>query len=138
MKYVAISTVNLLILLIGIVLGVMLAPHLETKVSAAEPQLQTAPNPPATAQGGGPQKVTPMVSAGTVGFFLLLSHHIQSDELVVNGLDLLKLHQAELNLLSRFVPASELQNAINGARVAQSDLYQVATPSSAPASQPPK
>ena len=67
------------------------------------------------------------IGAGSIGVYLLLSHHIQTDELVANGIDLLKLHQAEINLLSRFVPASEITNAINEARVPEDQQYQVAT-----------
>jgi hypothetical protein len=77
-------------------------------------------------------KVQPQMTAGTVAIFLTLSHHIQSDELVVNGFDMLKLQQNELNLLARFVPVKDVQAAIEDSRASQ--LYQVAEAPSTPTS----
>lgn len=74
------------------------------------------------------------MTAGTIGIYLILAHHIQSDQLVVNGYDLLKLQNAELTLLSRFVPASEIAKAVNDARVPE--VYQVQNPTPAPVPAP--
>ncbi len=128
-RYAVISAINLAILLVGIAIGVMLAPHIERTVNAnPAAQAQTgAPSQPATtALTSGPQKVQANMTAGTVGFYLLLAHHVQSDELVVNGIDLLKLHQAEINMLGRFVPPQEISRAISESKVPESALYQVA------------
>ena len=113
MKYALTTLANLLVLAVGITIGVYLSPHLERPVQAsAEPQAATPASPPTEAE----QKITaiqPSMTTGTVGFFLVLSHHIQSDELVVNGYDILKLQNEELGLLSHFVPQVEIQNAVN-------------------------
>lgn len=141
MKNALASLVNLVTLLIGISIGVMLAPHIEhpAKAVSEEPQVQSTPGaavqPPSGFEGHmvTPQMVQPGLTVGTGGVYLLLSHHIQSDELVVNGYDMLKLQNAQLQLLSRFVPASEIQAAVNGARA--DHLYQAGPP---PGSQPTK
>lgn len=126
--------------LLGIGIGILLAPGLRGvhATESATPQVQ--PSQPASTQMSGsqtapqalafsPQKLTrvdPTMTAGTVGFYLILGHRLQSDELVVNGYDLLKLHQAELNLLARFVPPSEIYRAINESKA--SELYTLKQP----------
>jgi hypothetical protein len=55
------------------------------------------------------------MTTGTIGIYLILSHHLQTDELVVNGYDLLKLQNAELGLLSHFVPQAEIKAAVESA-----------------------
>jgi len=75
-----------------------------------------------------------MMTGGSVGVYLVLAHHVQSDELVVNGYDLLKLQQGEINLLSRFVPAAEISNMVNSARA--TELYTVKAQGSAPTAKP--
>lgn len=125
MKYALVSAINLAILLVGIAIGIVLSPHLEKPVAAQAPVATQTPAPPTS---GATKKVEPQMSAGTVGVYLFLAHHIQSDELVVNGIDLLKLHQGEVNLLQKFVPASDINKIITDAKVSESDLYQVVTP----------
>jgi hypothetical protein len=136
MRYALASFLNLLILGVGIAIGFVLAPHMEKPVQATiEPQAATSqPTPQATPNSGEPKiaTVTPQLTTGTVGIYLVLSHHIQSDELVVNGYDMLKLQNEELSLLSRFVPALEIQNAVNRSRA--SELFKIEQPKPA---QPP-
>ena len=144
MRYALTSFANLLILLVGITIGVFLAPHIEKPVLAvSSPQ---APAPPAATPAPQPvvadgvEQVQPAMQAGTVGFYLLLAHHTQTDELVVNGLDLLKLEQGELNLLSRLpgVYPGQIQGIVDGAR-ADTHLYQIGAPKViAPVPVPPK
>jgi hypothetical protein len=135
MRYALTSLANLLMLVVGITIGVLLAPHFERRVDAVSAS-QAAPAPQATppsatpsAAASGVEQVQPMMQAGTVGFYLLLAHHTQTDELVVNGLDILKLEQGELNLLSRLpgVYPGQIQGIVDDAR-SGTHLYQVASP----------
>lgn len=133
MKYALTTLANLLTLVVGITIGLLLAPHIEKSVHAtsAEPQAAT---PGTTFSGAITQQsaepkvttVQPSMTTGTIGIYLILSHHIQSDELVVNGYDVMKLQNAELSLLSRFVPASEIQAAVDGAKAGE--VFTVAKP----------
>ena len=138
MKNALASLVNLVTLLVGIAIGVMLAPRIERPARAitGEPQVPTqnqpapgAPTPPTgLAATANPEQIQPTFTAGSEGVFLLLSHHIQSDELVVNGIDVLKLEQGELNLLSHVpgVMPWELSKIVTDAR--DTHLYQVGPP----------
>jgi len=135
-KYTVASAINLAILIVGVVIGVMLAPRF-TGTTNAQPISSNAQQPPTftqTVNQGLPMpevqpKVTPVMpgmTTGTVGIFLILAHHVQSDELVVNGYDILKLQNAELQLLSRFVPQSEIAKAINDSKA--TELFTVKQP----------
>jgi hypothetical protein len=128
MEYTLAAFVNLLTLAVGIAIGILLAPRLERSVHAnVDPQAaqQANQSPPPTAEPAGPIQVQPGMTIGTIGAYQILSHHIQSDELVVNGIDLLKLEQGEFNLLSSLgVPTSKLDQIVADARKTQ--LYQVA------------
>jgi hypothetical protein len=118
MRYALASFLNLLILGVGIAIGFMLAPHLEKPVQATvEPQAAVSQPTPQAAPTSGEPKITtvsPSLNTGTVGIYLVLAHHVQSDELVVNGYDILRLQNEELSLLSRFVPAVEIQMPSTG------------------------
>jgi hypothetical protein len=128
MRYALTSFANLLILLVGITIGVLLAPHIEQHAQAANTDPQTTPAASLSTKEGIEQ-VQPSMQAGTVGFYLLLAHHTQTDELVVNGIDLLKLEQGELNLLSRIpgVYPGQIQAIVDDAKK-DTHLYQVSTP----------
>ena len=139
MKNALASLVNLATLLIGITIGIILAPHLEKPAHAvsAEPQAPV-PAPTSAATPGGPEQITPGMTVGSIGTYLLLSHHIQSDELVVNGIDLLKLHEGELDLISKLpgVNPGQVQGIVNNAK--DTHLYQVATPKQPPSGTAPQ
>ena len=127
MKNALVSLVNLLTLLVGIAIGILLAPHIEKPASA----LSQAPSVPSDLSGQpvtDVEQIQPSMTVGTLGAYRLLTHHIQSDELVVNGIDLLKLQEGELNLLARTlgVNPQDVQNVVNQAR--NTHLYQVGTP----------
>lgn len=147
MKYALASLVNLLILLVGIALGLLLRPYIDRPVHAAsEPQfgsqLGTSQVPfGQTVVAAVEPKITsvsPSLTTGTVGIYLVLSHHIQSDELVVNGYDLLKLQNEELGLLSRFVSSADIQNAVNRSRAAEVYKIEQPKPAQAPATTKPQ
>jgi hypothetical protein len=130
MKYALASLANLLTLAIGIALGVMLSPHLEKPAHAfsAAPQATAPPvTTPLAATPNGPEQISPTMTVGSIGTYLLLAHHIQSDELVVNGIDVLKLEQGEINLLARTlgINPQDVQNIVNDAKVTH--VYQVAS-----------
>ncbi len=127
MRYAAVSFINLAILGAGIAIGVIVAPHFEVKVQARTVEQQ--PAVPAPSSANGPEQMTPGLSTGSMGAYLFLAHHIQSDELVVNGIDMLKLQQGELDLLSAAgVNPVKIEHVINQAR--DTHLYQVAAPKS--------
>ena len=139
MKYALASFANLLTLVIGITIGIMLAPHFERPAQAVSTESQAAPSA-TTAQAPPPsniEQVSPTMTAGSIGSYLVLAHHVQSDELVVNGLDMMKLQQGELNLLSKIpgVYSWELSGIIKDAR--DTHLYQVASPKQPQPTNPP-
>ena len=146
MKNALASLVNLVTLLIGITIGIMLAPHLEKQASAVSaPPAQVPPSsnptgvpppqPPGMFSAATAEPIQPTMTVGSIGSYLVLAHHVQADELVVGQFNLLKLQNAELQLLARFVPPSDIQAAVNSAR--EDRVYQVAPPSQ-PSSAPPK
>ena len=136
MRYALTTFANLAVLLVGITIGVILAPHVEKHAQAAEGQTQT-PAAPAV-NNSSPEQVQPQMTIGTIGAYIVLSHHVQSDEMVVNGIDILKLEQGELNLLSRIpgVYPWEVQGIVDNAKATH--LYQVASPKPPVAAPSPK
>jgi hypothetical protein len=146
MKYALASLANLATLAIGITIGIMLAPHLEKPASARAEPSQVQPSSGGLGAPTGftatvvvPEQVQPQMTTGTIGSYLLLAHHVQTDELVVNGLDVVKLEQGELNLMARTLGFNrqDVQNIVDQARTTQ--LYQVAPQKQpAPANTPQK
>jgi len=147
MRNVLASLVNLVTLLIGITVGIILAPHFEKpahaislpeQVGGNNFQLPVFGSSPVAAVPDITPKITPvqpMISGGTAGFYMVLSHHVQADELVVNGYDLLKLQNAELQMLSRFVSPTDIRNAVIESK--SPELFQISEPKPAtPAPQP--
>jgi len=101
-KYAAISTKNLAALLVGIFLGITFAPHLEHKVSAAPPQLPTVSTQspaPACVPSSTVECVTPIMIISSAGIGTLLTNRIASDQVIVNGYDVLKLENNILNAM---------------------------------------
>jgi hypothetical protein len=74
------------------------------------------------------EEITPTMTAGSIGGYLVLAHTMQSDEAVVGGLDLLKLHLNTLNYLSRQLGANqiELQNIVSNSRAEK--VYTIKSP----------
>ena len=133
------SFANLLTLAIGIAIGLMLAPRVEKTAHAQVSNAQSvppAPTPQSSLGTTSPEQVQPAISAGSMGAFLLLAHHVQSDELVVNGIDMLKLQQGELNLLATIpgVMPQSIQKIVDDAK--NTHLYQVASPKPPAQAQP--
>ena len=115
----------------------MLAPHIEESATAQskEPAQQTQAAAPSTTAGQKIITAQPSLTTGTVGIYLVLAHHIQSDELVVNGYDMLKLQNAELQMLSRLIPSNDIQKAVNDARA--SEVFTLPPQQTSAPTQPP-
>jgi hypothetical protein len=111
-RYAAISAINLAILLVGIVLGIILAPHIEqTAIASGSAQKTVSPDPGRVMAPQSPQSpscvssatvecVTPIMTVGSAGIGKLLSNQIATEQLSVNGYDILKL---DTNLLAAMV-----------------------------------
>lgn len=137
MKYSFVAFINFVTLATGIAIGLIIAPRVEKTVRAKVEGVQSAPSSTPTVPNEGTQvaagapkvtPITPMMTGGSIGVYLVLAHHVQSDELVVNGYDMLKLQQGELNLLSRFVPPAEISKIVDNAKA--TEIYTVKTPAS--------
>jgi len=111
------SLLNLLTLAIGMFLGLYL--------SASHPGLVRAQNQPEI------QPITPVATVGSIGSLLVLAHEVQTDSLVVNGYDVMKLQQGILNYLGTQITANPtgLQAIVEGARAKK--LYTVKPPAAA-------
>jgi hypothetical protein len=101
-RYVATSAINLVILLVGIAIGVALAPRIEKPVSA-HPQMPQSSN---TGSASGQkesdvqfEEITPGIAIGSLATSTLLAHRIATDQLMVNGYDILALDEGVINLL---------------------------------------
>jgi hypothetical protein len=104
-----IAVTNILTLLAGVIIGLSL-PHLSRVFAQPVPL-----TPPTVAI----EEVIPVMTAGAVAFGTVLAGRIAADDISVRGLDLLKLHQNTLNLMSSkpglFTPA-EVQGVIEQSR----------------------
>lgn len=88
---------------IGFVCGAMYHPGQEVRAQAIIPQPPTV------------QEVSPTMTAGSIGTGLLLAHTVASDQLLVNGYDVLKMQQNMLNYLANqpLAERAAIQNIIN-------------------------
>ena len=118
------SFLNSATLLIGLLTGFFLGTSYSGRVHA-----QTAPQL---------QEITPGITSGSFGAALVLAHEIQSDSLVVNGYDLLKMHQNTLNYLSRQLGANaaDLQSVINNSKADK--LYTIKPAGTTPPAKAPE
>ena len=83
--------------------------------------------------------MAPAATVGSFGTNILLAHHIQSDELVVNGYDVMKMNQNILNYMSRQIGANgtDIQSIVINSRADK--LYTIKAPTApAPAPQKPQ
>jgi hypothetical protein len=107
MRYTVASAINLAILIVGVFIGVAIAPHLSGTASAGAFQAPSAP----PAQSPTPQTakpvedpnvdyVTPGISmGGPVVTNLFLANRIACDRLEVNGFEPLKISDGIMSLL---------------------------------------
>ena len=127
MKYALASLANLMTLAIGIAIGLILAPHVQTTVQAQAASQQKTEQPQSVSSGPTIKKIMPTMTAPQIGTALLLAHEIQTDRLVVNGYDIMQLHEQELNLMSRLLGMNSFQIQQAIARARASDLYTIQT-----------
>jgi hypothetical protein len=104
------NLVNLITLVIGLsigfVAGMSYQPHAKVQAQAVSP-----PTPDY-------QDVTPNMTIGSIGTNLLMAHEVDTDQLVINGYDVMKLQQGVINYLANRLGAesADFQNIVNSAR----------------------
>ncbi len=101
------AVVNLTTLVLGILIGFALArvPQTEAAAQQAQPQFE---------------EVSPVMTAGSAAFGTLLAGRLAADEIAIQGIDLVKLHQNTLNLLgtkTALFTKAELESVIQKSRV---------------------
>jgi hypothetical protein len=113
---------NLTTLAVGVVLGFLLGIQHFSSVSA---QVKPTVVP-----------ITPGITTGQFGAGLILAHEIQSDKIIANGYDLVKMNEKILNYLLVRAPFDKtaLQSIVDDSRA--ETLYTIK--SSTPQSQPEK
>ncbi len=98
MKYALTTLANLVTLLVGISIGLMLAPKIERRVFAQQtPAAAPAPTP-SCVSNETVECVTPIMTVGSAGIGRLLSNQISADHISINGYDLLKLDNNIINV----------------------------------------
>lgn len=121
MKSAAAATINLVTLLVGIVFGILLAPKLETRVTAQQKSgAATCTNSETV------ECVAPIMTVGSAGVGTLLSNRVVTDQLVVNNYDMLIL---ENNLITALVqrgvlPPGQAQGLIDASHPTRSIKFQ--------------
>ena len=88
------ALINLVTLVVGIAIGLLLAPRMEHIVAAQQTQ------PSACMDSATVECITPIMTVGSAGIGKLVTNQISSDQLTVNGYDILKLQN---NMLSAMV-----------------------------------
>ncbi len=117
------TALNLVTLLVGFGMGALLRPNIDQAVHAqTTDSVRTQVIEP----------IFPGVTTGTFGARIVLAHEIQSDSLVVNGYDLLQIHQNTLNYLANQIGANKavLQSIVDNSKAAK--LYTIKPPSPSP------
>jgi hypothetical protein len=124
------AVLNSVTLLVGLTAGFFLGTSYSGKVHA-QVVVQTPTSPQI-------QDIAPTVTAPSLGANLLLAHEIQSDSLVVNGYDMLKVNQNILNYLATQLGANNaaLQSIVANSRADK--LYTIKSPTAAPPPQKPE
>jgi hypothetical protein len=104
-RYIA-TSLNVFTLLIGISVGLLLRPSLDG-VHAQVFQPQQAPVQRI-------EEIEPVFTAGSGGIGILLSNRVETDSLVVNGYDVMKLNEGLINYLATRPTAerADLENII--------------------------
>jgi hypothetical protein len=125
MNYTFAALINLVTLLIGIAIGLILAPNVRT-VSAQSASCV----PSATVEC-----VTPIMTVGSAGIGKLLSNQISSDQLTVNGYDILKLDNNLFSALvqARVITPAQAQSVVDASHPEKTLRFQPQQPSTPPA-----
>jgi hypothetical protein len=123
--YAKASAINLAFLLAGALIGpVVTHPHnLFQGVVHAQAPTKDGPNKPLAkvepqAPPDNAEYVSPGITTGVAAFYQVLAHQAAFDQVMVQGIDLLKLQENTLNLLrTRGIPNAELQKVVDDSRV---------------------
>ncbi|MGD1090723.1 MAG: hypothetical protein ABSB35_01895 [Bryobacteraceae bacterium] len=130
--YLKISTINLVFLLIGLSIGVGL---MSSGLVSVHAQTQTKENTPtrdgaatkverasSTCDEAHFECVTPTMTVGVAGFNQVLAHQVATDQVIVSGIDLLRLHENTLNLIrskNPLISLQDIQRVVDDSRVAK-------------------
>jgi hypothetical protein len=132
--YFKVSGINLVFLLAGVLIGPPIvstsrlifatAVHAQSKEipdkASAKAEIPKPPPAPSCDEAHF-ECVAPNISTDSAAFGTVLAHRIASDQLMVNGFDPLKLHEATMNMLGAkgIFSVMDIQQIINGAKVAK-------------------
>jgi hypothetical protein len=116
--------IGLITLCLGIAIGFYFGRE-SNPIQTVQAQAVPAPTPNFT-------DVTPGATTGSFGANLILAHEIAADDIVVNGIDLLKFDQNVINYLAAqpSTEKAELQNLVNASRA--TTIYRIKPPATAP------
>jgi hypothetical protein len=116
--YLKVSAINLCFLLAGILVWQVVSAN-TWQLHAAHAQDQPASRNASAAPSTDFEYVTPSITYGVGGFNQVIARQVAADEIMAQGVDLLKLHEATLNLLitKKVATVGEVQRVINGAKV---------------------
>jgi hypothetical protein len=125
--YVVGSVANFLTLLVGIAIGFSLSSwHIAGGKVLAQAALQPSQEI---------EEISPTITFGSAATALLLAHEVAADRVIVNGIDLLKLHENTLNYLASQPLANRAQIERIAAEARATKVYRLKPPPSAAPSQ---
>ena len=111
---------QLIVLGVGIVIGVLIAPKFERHVQA---EAQTPPSPGTVGPGTTVIPLTSVMSSPALAANVVLAHELEADHAVVNGYDLLLLDQNIVNYLATLPLANSSALDSIGARSKATTRY---------------
>jgi hypothetical protein len=114
-KYLKLRGINLCFLIAGALLSQFVERSWQLYEAHAQEPVAGRPSTPSSEY----EYVSPGFTIGVAGFNQALAHQIASDQIMVQGVDLMKLHEATLNLLiaKKVATASEVQKVIDDSKV---------------------
>jgi hypothetical protein len=122
--YLKVSIINLAFLLVGVMIGATVVSFLfftgTAHAQSPAAKMDAKANPPQCDESRF-ECVSPTMTSGPAGFYQLLSHQVAADQVMVQGIDLLKLHENTLNLLKskNILTLAEIQKVVDDSRVAK-------------------
>jgi hypothetical protein len=125
--YLKVSAMNLVFLGAGLLIGPTIVRSINLLRVVHAQDDGKAPKPPAKLEPAKPvplcddtkfECVSPSMTTGAAGFNQLLAHQIATDQIMVQGIDLLKLHESTLNLLrsKNIATLPEIQKVVDDSR----------------------
>ena len=119
LKYLLKTLGQSILLAVGVIIGVLIAPKLERGVQAQQAAAPAQPN--------GPRIITlqSYSTSGAMGANVLLAHNLQADIAVVNGYDIMKINQQILNYLAQLPSADQRALSAIVANSRAEEIYQL-------------